>query len=231
MSDHPELYYWVYLLPVCLFAFWFIQYDNEKLKAKKVPIHVIAAILTYFLLWQMGLFRLLIYPLLAGVFVFFLAAIVRAKNSSKLVAAAILCSFVVTYFVAHFQRRERGAYWELSKEKYQREVDHSFSWIANAAKENRFTREQLLHYMRSKQKSVRDNARSIARLTGLQETDTEDAKSFYESLQEIDPELAEDYFDNIPFDLQREIYDGEFPPPREERLKLHRSDSQPTEER
>ncbi len=198
MSDYPELYYWIYLLPVALLAFWLIRWQEGKLKPKDLPTHLVAAGAVYFSFWSMGLFRLLVHPLLFAVFAFFLWAVVRSKNTSKVVAATMLGLFLVTGLFARLQRDRYGAYWELSREQER----GSFSWIENAAKEQRFTKKQLLGYLKSDDRTVIKNARKIAALTAKEESDLSEARAFCDSLKEIDLELAEDYFNNLPHELR-----------------------------
>ena len=201
MSDHPELYYWIGLLPIALLAFWFIRYHQGKLSPKDALGHAVGAGVAYFVLWKMGMFRLLIYPLLLGVFGFFLFAIVRAKPVAKMVAGGVLALFFLTGVYAHHQRSSYGAYWELSKTQ----GEGSFSWLANAAKENRFTREQLLGYVKSDDPLIRKNAGEIAVLMGKEEKSLDEARQFGSTLNQIDPGLAGRYFENLPSEIQMEL--------------------------
>lgn len=210
MSDHPELYYWIYLLPVALVAFWAIRFMGGKMKATDLLSHSILAYLTYSVLWKMGAFRLLIYPLLLLVFGFLGWTLIRSERASKIVAALTLGLFLVTAIYAHRERGKRGAYWEL----YKPQAGGSFSWIATAAKEKRFSKDQLLAYLKSDNEVVRGNATQIAILQGKEETQLEQAREFHQALQQIDPSAAEQFFTNLPFELQIELRP---PKPRKER--------------
>lgn len=48
MSDNPHFYYWLYLLPVVLLAYWIISLRQGKVTPKGVFTHFSLLGLTYF---------------------------------------------------------------------------------------------------------------------------------------------------------------------------------------
>ena len=197
MSDHPELYYWLYLLPIALVAFWWVCLREKKMTLVRLATHLVVAWLTYFVLWRMGFYQLLIFPLFLGVFGYFLKVIIRSKWPEKFVAGAVLLLFLASWKFAYDERARYGAYWELSREHH----DGSFSWLNNAAKAQRFTKEQIQRYLNSEDPLIRHNAREIAVQMGAEEKRDaqEEVRKFYEVLHQVDQRLALRYLESVPW--------------------------------
>lgn len=196
MSDHPHFYYWLYLLPVVLVAYWIIYWRQGKITPKGVFAHFSLLGLTYFFGWVAGLYQLITYPVVLVIFGYFIKVLFRARLPEQLIAVSVLTLFLISGLYAHRQQARYGSYWELAKEQ----DDGSFSWLANAALEKRFTKEQLELYLNSSDPIVRSNARKVAVQMGTAETDEQQARRYYERLHELDPELATAYYNNIPYD-------------------------------
>lgn len=130
------------------------------------------------------------------IFGYFIRVLFRAKLPEQLIAVTVLTLFYISGLYAHRQQAQFGSYWELLKEH----DDGSFSWLTNAAKDERFTKEQLERHLNSSDPRVRSNAQKIAVQMGTLETDEQQARNYYERLRELDPKLAEAYYFNIPDD-------------------------------
>lgn len=203
-SDIPELYYWVYLLPLALVLYWFVYYREDKLSARPVVGSLLAAGVVKFAFGSMGLFKIGIFPILLAVFGYCFYVIARSETLEKGLALGLLSLFLLTSVWARVQQYRHGSYWEL----YRPQTEGSFTWINNAAKEDRFTKEQLLRHLKSDNPVVRGNIRKIVVFTGPEEKRRDEVQEFYESLKAIEPDIAESYLKGVPHAIQGDIIRG-----------------------
>ena len=197
MSDHPELYYWLYLLAPALIVFWFVCFREKKMTLLRFATHLAVAWVTYFVLWTMGFYQLLIFPLFLAIFCYFLSVVFSSRWPEKIVAGAMLLLFLASWKFAHDERARYGAYWELSREHH----DGSLSWLSNAARAGRFNKEQIRRYLNSEDQLVRHNAREIAVSMGAEEKEDQqdEVRKFYEELAQLDQDLAIRYLEAVPW--------------------------------
>ena len=185
----PPFTYWVQLLPLAFIAYHYMEWREGEFSlgklAGRVGLATIAFILSAVMLAGIILPIIFLYILIA-----FGIKLTSSDKKAKMTAAGVLTLYALTGAVTFYQAKTQGPYWQLTRLQA---GGPGQSYFSRTAKEQVFSKEELLGYLQSDNTTVQRNAAQVIEQLARFESDPEEAAKFHQSLQSIDPQLAKKY--------------------------------------
>lgn len=185
----PPLNYWVQLLPLAFIAYHFIEWKEGKFTVGKLVERSLIAIIAF--IASVAMLAFFIAPIVfLVVLIAFAAKLASSNRGARVTAALILTLYSITGAITFYQAKTQGPYWQLTRLQA---GGPGQSYFSRTAKDQVFSKEELLRYLESDNTTVKNNAAKVVEQLARFESNPEEAARFRESLQSIDPQLAKKY--------------------------------------
>jgi glucan phosphoethanolaminetransferase (alkaline phosphatase superfamily) len=194
-SALPPFHFWILLLPVAFVAYQIILKREGKLSTWTLLLNILAAGIAF--LASVAMLAVIIVPL-AFLFLF-INLLKRLKSEDQRVrkiAATLLGLYLASGILTLGMAKYQGSYWQLTRIHG---GGPGTSYYRETAKNQVFSRTQLLEYLRSDKSMVSSNARGIIQQMASLETDPAEAEAFFQSLKAIDSDTARRYKESLSF--------------------------------
>jgi len=185
----PPFGYWLQLLPIAFIAFHYIEWREGTFTLGKLVQRSLVGVIAF--VASVAFLAFIIVPIVfLFVLILFTAKLASSDRKAKTTAGVILALYTLTGAITFYQAKTQGPYWQLTRLQA---GGPGQSYFSKTAKEQVFSKEELLRYLQSDNTTVRRNAANVVEQLARFESDPEEAAKFQNSLQSIDPQLAKRY--------------------------------------
>lgn len=190
----PPFHWWLYLIPVALLAYFIIQAREGNLKLLNIISTLFLGLIAFVL--SAAMLAVFIIPIVFLLILFtFLSKLRSEDKPSKVIALVVLLLFVGSGITAFSMARAQGPYWKLTRFQA---GSPGTAYYRETAKNQVFSKTELLEHLRSEQPQVRQNAEGVILELANLEDDPEEAEAFYCSIKEINAAVANLYQEKAP---------------------------------